>query len=82
MNRFGRMNKGVFRLLLVLSVPIVLYCQFAGIMIAFFHYTNNDMEIGLLMLGSVGGFIIFWTLVRAWLWIFDGFVDSRPVGKQ
>jgi hypothetical protein len=60
----------------------MLHCQFVRIVQEFKEFKHRETDIGLLMLGSVGGFIVFWTLVRAWLWIFDGFVESRPVGKQ
>jgi hypothetical protein len=73
MGRIKRMHKGVRRLLVVVSIFFSSVYLVGGIV--FLARGEEDYQ-NLLWIG-LGVFVGFWVLVRAWLWIYDGFAESK-----
>jgi len=69
-NRFKTLNVGVKRLLFLLTFPVMIIIVLIGI-----AGIGNDRIYLLILLGPML-YMLFWILVRACLWVFDGFIQN------
>lgn len=67
-SRYNRINEGTKRLLLVGSILIELIM---AILIIEEQYIIESI------LGLIGIYILYWIIVFAILWIYDGFLDKK-----